>query len=221
MRTYEKNGGLCKAYMICYTNTLDNNSILGVIDYYSVLREVIDLQYFEGLCVVLFKCDWYRVLSSTNGVRVNAYSFVCINTTNNLQTDEPFRMASEARQVFYLTNHFDENWSTVLVVVVGKQFVLCGEMSGTSSETYKELGIGIASHGESILVDEDLQWNREDIQRDEVEVDLTLRVLSQINQATYEHAIETDTLDEDIEIDILDEVDIFSSESESVVEDDF
>lgn len=51
------NGVLCKVDPTCYASTSDNNHVSCAIDYYGVLREVIELQYLGNLRVVLFKCD--------------------------------------------------------------------------------------------------------------------------------------------------------------------
>lgn len=69
MRNFENRSVLCKAETMCYASTSDNNPVEGAIDYYGVLREVIELQDVGDLSVVLFKCDWYNVLSSFNGIR--------------------------------------------------------------------------------------------------------------------------------------------------------
>lgn len=80
MRSFDNSGVLCKADTTCYASTSDNNPIEGAIDYYGVLREVVELQYLGHLSVVLFKCDWYNVLSSFNGMKIDEYGFVCVNT---------------------------------------------------------------------------------------------------------------------------------------------
>lgn len=56
--------------------------------------------------MVLFKCDWYNVLSSLNGVKGDKYGFVCVNTTNYLAIDDQY---SEVKQSKFST------WLTILM----------------------------------------------------------------------------------------------------------
>lgn len=83
-------------------------------NYYGVLTEIIELQYFEGKRVVLFKCDWWDIDHIGKGVKIDKHDFVSVNTKRKLATNEPFVLASQAEQVFYGKDHFHPNWSIVL-----------------------------------------------------------------------------------------------------------
>lgn len=45
LRSFQNSVVLCKADTTCYSSISDNNPVLGEIEYYSVLRDVIELQY--------------------------------------------------------------------------------------------------------------------------------------------------------------------------------
>lgn len=70
MRTFENSGVLCKVDTTFFASASNNNLVCSAIEYYSVLREVIELQYLDNLTVVLFNCDKYNVLSLVNGMKV-------------------------------------------------------------------------------------------------------------------------------------------------------
>lgn len=127
---------------MCYYSTQYNNPISVEIDYYGVLFDVIQLQYFGNLQVGLFNCLWYNVLSEGNGLKVDEYGFNCVKNINFLNTYEPFILASQVKQVFYLNDKIDPSWSTVLTIEVCKQFILNGQMSGASVYLYQEGRMG-------------------------------------------------------------------------------
>ena len=71
------------------------------VDYYGLLEEVLEIEYF-GMQnhVVLFKCQWYDV--SHNHVRVNLqFGLVEINHTCKLNTNDLFVLVQQAQQVYY------------------------------------------------------------------------------------------------------------------------
>ncbi|WCJ39870.1 hypothetical protein M5689_020822 [Euphorbia peplus] len=84
------------------------------IDYYGVLKEIVELQYLTGKRIVLFKCDWWDVDHVGRGVKVDKHGFCSVNTTRKLTTDEPFVLASQVEQVFYVEDGLTPNWLVVL-----------------------------------------------------------------------------------------------------------
>ncbi|XP_057993145.1 uncharacterized protein LOC131174101 [Hevea brasiliensis] len=72
------------------------------IDYYGVLTEIIQLQYLGGRRVVLFRCNWWDVYDRVRGVKIDEYGGVSVNCKRTLKTNEPFILANQASQVFYV-----------------------------------------------------------------------------------------------------------------------
>ncbi|XP_074586875.1 uncharacterized protein LOC141842759 [Curcuma longa] len=70
------------------------------VDYYGVLEEILELQYY-GLkdAIVLFKCHWYD--TSGKGMKVHRLGLVEIDHKSKLNTDDPFILAAQAQQVYY------------------------------------------------------------------------------------------------------------------------
>ena len=86
-------------------------------DYYGVLKEVVELEY-DGVHnkVLLFKCHWFDI---TNGVKVDhQHGLVEVKHTSTLRTTEPYVLASQATQVYYLTYASDKRerrqWSIAM-----------------------------------------------------------------------------------------------------------
>ena len=90
------------------------NPITSDVPYYGVLIEVVKLHYLCGNRVVLFKYDWCDVINIGRGIKKDEYGYILVNFTRMLYTDEPFVLASQAKQVFYVKNSNESNWYTVI-----------------------------------------------------------------------------------------------------------
>ncbi|KAG8372858.1 hypothetical protein BUALT_Bualt12G0110700 [Buddleja alternifolia] len=83
----------------------------GFRDYYGVLTDIIQLDYLGNHHVVLFKCDWYEGRS----VQKDKYGCTSINTTKPWKTNEPYVLASQAQQVFYVNDiKLGSDWKVVI-----------------------------------------------------------------------------------------------------------
>ena len=75
------------------------------VDFYGVLREVIELEYNSNLesrrTVVLFRCDWYNQVGKTRGVRDDGH-FKSINIESLWYKSDPFILAAQLKKIFYL-----------------------------------------------------------------------------------------------------------------------
>ncbi|XP_047331731.1 uncharacterized protein LOC124935335 [Impatiens glandulifera] len=82
------------------------NNGAATINYYGVLNEIMEVSFFSGRRVVLFKCRWFDVLHKDRGIKVDKYGYVSINMNRTLltQMNDPFIMARQAQQVFYSTD---------------------------------------------------------------------------------------------------------------------
>ncbi|EEC84281.1 hypothetical protein OsI_30752 [Oryza sativa Indica Group] len=75
------------------------------IEFYGVLREILELQYNSDLdiyrSVVLFRCDWFNQVGKTRGVRDDGH-FKSINIQSFWYKDDPFILATQSKKIFYL-----------------------------------------------------------------------------------------------------------------------
>ena len=84
------------------------------IDFYGVLKEVIELQYNSNLqarrTVVLFRCDWFNQEGKTRGLRDDGH-FKTIHISSYWYKTDPFILASQAKKIFYLQDtSFGKDW---------------------------------------------------------------------------------------------------------------
>ncbi|KAI3908714.1 hypothetical protein MKW92_007862 [Papaver armeniacum] len=63
--------------------------------------------------VVLFNCHWWDITESRKKQR-DAFGFTSLNFTRTIATNQPFMLAKQAHQVFYLPDNKDKNRRIVL-----------------------------------------------------------------------------------------------------------
>ncbi|KAF9614193.1 hypothetical protein IFM89_015701 [Coptis chinensis] len=117
--TTTKNSGVSmKAVTSFRASTKDRNLVDDEVTYYGVVKRILELDYVEFKQTV-FYCDWVRIEDKTNGCTVDPdMNLVFVNLgrfmRNTSEVDEPFILASEAKQVFYCRDLSRDNWHVVL-----------------------------------------------------------------------------------------------------------
>ncbi|KAL0004203.1 hypothetical protein SO802_011764 [Lithocarpus litseifolius] len=86
----------------------------GGITYYGVLNDIIELNYSDNMKHVLFKCKWADD-QNRRGYRTDEFGFPMVNFTHFIHggdemTDEPYVLASQATQVFYVEDTRLKDW---------------------------------------------------------------------------------------------------------------
>ena len=97
-----------------FATSKDKKPIWGKCLYYGVIQEILVLDYID-FTMPLFRCNW--VDNNIHCVRKDKMGFTLVNlgkVGNN--KDDPFIMASQAKQVFYVTDPMDKKWSVVLSI---------------------------------------------------------------------------------------------------------
>ncbi|XP_039145399.1 uncharacterized protein LOC120282631 [Dioscorea cayenensis subsp. rotundata] len=83
------------------------------IDFYGVLTDIIQLDYIKGCEVVMFKCNWYDVDGRKRRIHKEG-NLVSINVNKCWYENDPFILAIQAKQVFYLDDiKLGKNWKVV------------------------------------------------------------------------------------------------------------
>ncbi|KAL4273495.1 hypothetical protein GQ457_13G017720 [Hibiscus cannabinus] len=85
----------------------------GNLDYYGVLTDIIQLNYPGDNSVVLFKADWWDVYHKAR-FKEDKFGFSMVNVTRRLRTEEPYVLASQAEQVYYVKDIKDLNWQVAV-----------------------------------------------------------------------------------------------------------
>jgi hypothetical protein len=102
----------------CFESGNNNNFVMGKKTYYGVIKDIIELNYAHEGNVVLFKCVWVdnRVQGKwvkTDQLGVTSVNFKHLFKTGEKISYEPFILASQAVQVFYVPDGTDTEWVAV------------------------------------------------------------------------------------------------------------
>ncbi|XP_026431534.1 uncharacterized protein LOC113328731 [Papaver somniferum] len=89
----------------------DDDVTYGKASYYGVLQEIWESDYCERK-VHLFKCNW---VDNKRGVKRDALGYKIVDLTMLGYKNDPFILASQAKQVFYVKDQLDKKKSIVFV----------------------------------------------------------------------------------------------------------
>ncbi|KAM0836034.1 hypothetical protein ACQ4PT_062578 [Festuca glaucescens] len=97
----------------------DNTSVRNKA-YYGIIKEILELNYQHEGKVVLLKCDWVDNRVEDKWVKTDQFGITSVNfkhlfNTGEKMSDEPFILASQATQVYYVEDPIDAEWSTVVI----------------------------------------------------------------------------------------------------------
>ena len=83
---------------------------------------------------MLFKCDWYDVSHEGIGYKRDLHGTTIVNTSQKLKTVEPFVLACQATQVYYVNGIKDPTWNVVIETKPQNLY----EMPSDEEEPYQE-----------------------------------------------------------------------------------
>ncbi|XP_071933830.1 uncharacterized protein [Coffea arabica] len=151
-RKTQNSGVTVNATTSSFASIRDQNPVLSELVYFGVLKNMIELIY-GGHRVVLFECDW---ISNGSRMKQDADGFTLVNFANVRPHVEPFILASQASQVFYVADPTDKDWQVVISTTAR-----AGYNMGTimDVETYLQSDVG------NPVVEnenEEISWVRED-----------------------------------------------------------
>src|SRR5436190_17209535 len=122
MRSQSQNSGICTEFL----DSAGNKNT-----YYGFIEDIIELDYGRNLQVPVLKCKWARV---PNGVQVDNYGFTIVDLNVAGYKNEPWILAGNVAQVFYITNPVNAKKK---IVLPGKQRV-AGVDNVTDPEEYNQ-----------------------------------------------------------------------------------
>jgi hypothetical protein len=97
----------------------NDNIIIRKKTYYGIIKEILELNYHHKGNVVLFKCDWVDNHVQDKWVKIDQFGITSVNfkhlfNTGEKLSDEPFILASQAVQVYYVPDPVDTEWAAVV-----------------------------------------------------------------------------------------------------------
>jgi len=138
-----------------FASTKDENPKTGLVTYYGRINDIIELDYYGQLKFVLFKCDWFEA-------KDEKYALTSVNFNKKCCQSEPFVLASQVHQCFYVQDPFDENKHYVMKTVPRDLFNM-GDQSNDTQEGYHSDSFDDNQYLNASSNDNELNWVREDI----------------------------------------------------------
>jgi hypothetical protein len=105
----QNSGVFLTALTTSFASSKDQNPLVGNVSYYGAIEEILEIDYWGEISVVLFKCCWYQE-------EKDLYGMTRVNFNRLCQKSDPYVMASQVQQVFYVQDPTD----TALYNVVKK-----------------------------------------------------------------------------------------------------
>ena len=106
----QNSGVTLQAEAVHFSSSKDKNPITASMSYFDIIQEIWEVGYVT-FRVPVFKCKW---VDSNSGVGTDDLGFTLVDLKKMSYTDEPFIMASQARQIFYVIDPANKKWSVVL-----------------------------------------------------------------------------------------------------------
>ncbi|KAK9999241.1 hypothetical protein SO802_018844 [Lithocarpus litseifolius] len=140
----------------------------GGITYYGFLSDIIELNYSDNIKHVLFKYKWVDD-QNRRGYKTDEFGFPMVNFTHFLHggdemTDEPYVLASQATQVFYVEDKRHQNWYVVVKTKARDVFDASIGPQRDEDDTYsfsENVSYNISTNE---VVSDNLGWARDDVE---------------------------------------------------------
>ena len=113
-----------------FVSSKDKNPIVADLTYYGRIVDIVELNYYNHFKVVLFKCDWYEVEKDVYGL-----TYVYIN--KRFSKEEPFVLASQVHQCFYVQDPYDQDKHYVMKTVPRDLFNMGDEVESNLPQSYE------------------------------------------------------------------------------------
>lgn len=115
--TMQNSGVTLQASTSFYASVKDSRPLHASLSYYGVVEDIWELDY-TGFKVPVYRCNWF---DHNKGIHIDDEGFTIVNFEKLAPTDEPFILASQARQVFYVKD--PTNPSNAVVLHGKRQFI--------------------------------------------------------------------------------------------------
>ncbi|KAA0046001.1 transposase [Cucumis melo var. makuwa] len=110
IRIIQNSGVSITATTMQVSSSKDKNPVMSDMTFYGVIREIWEIDYHQ-LSFILFKCDW---VDNRSGVKVDELGFTIVDLKRIGHKLDSFILATQAKQVFYVQDSANPEWSVVL-----------------------------------------------------------------------------------------------------------
>lgn len=160
--TTQNSGVILTALTTSFASSKDQNPTVGEVTYYGAIEEIIEVDYWGAFTVVLFKCCWYQKDK-------DCYGLTRVNFNKLYQKHDPFVLATQVQQVFYIQDCTENNLYFV-VKKLPKEY--SGIEEGTEvledvcGPTMQDAEINFNLHNQN----DDVNWYRDDVPSEQIPI---------------------------------------------------
>lgn len=170
------------------SSSRDQNLVVGNVRYYGAVDDIIELDYFGHFKVVLFRCKWFHVEQDEYGsIRVN-FSKLCYS-------NDPFVMANQVSQVFYVQDSKENHWHYAMETMPRDLFDINEDSTDDVGNTSWAEIVSDGVQSQTAIEDHNVNLLRDDLPI--TTVDVPTRMLDMQSE------MEIDDSDDEIEDDTL------------------
>ncbi|XP_020964472.1 uncharacterized protein LOC110265673 [Arachis ipaensis] len=130
-RKTQNSGVTLVALTTSFASAKDLNPIRAKVSYYGRINNIIELDYFGNFKVVLFRCDWYETQEDGYGSSYVQFNRKCYQ-------EEPFVLACQVHQCFYVQDPFDQNKHYVMKSIPRDLFNICDKADVDPQAIYEK-----------------------------------------------------------------------------------
>uniref|UniRef100_A0A2N9GAQ5 Transposase-associated domain-containing protein n=1 Tax=Fagus sylvatica TaxID=28930 RepID=A0A2N9GAQ5_FAGSY len=140
------------------------------INYYGELRNILELHYMGRKQVYLFECDWWDIGNRT-GMQKDEH-FTSVNTSRTWYESDPFILACQASQVFYLNDtKLGSSWKVVQNMSHRNIYDIPIVPEGENEEDDEDNSVGENAHVQQEIDEDSISLHRDDVPAVELEAD--------------------------------------------------
>ncbi|KAH0709282.1 hypothetical protein KY284_010709 [Solanum tuberosum] len=129
-RKTQNSGVTVVASTTSFASLKDKNLIAAELTYYGRIVDIVELDYYSHFKVVLFKFDWYEVEKDIYGLTYVYFNKRC-------SQEEPFVLASQVHQCFYVQDPYDQDRHYVMKTVLRDLFNMSDEFESDLPQSYE------------------------------------------------------------------------------------
>lgn len=167
-RKTQNSGIVMSAKIASFSSARDNSPIHSDVTYYGVLDEIVELNYYGEKKFLLFKCKWVDV---NGGVKEDG-DLTLINFNHKLRTSEPFVLANQVEQVWYVKDPQESGWHIVRQTKPRDYFDMNEDFSDADEglEIVQQVDLHASNYDNDIDVEDEhnVTWCRDDIEGIEI-----------------------------------------------------
>ena len=91
------------------TSAKDKNTVFCELCFYGIITAIWEFDYIM-FRIPIFKCNW---IDNKRGIKVDEFWFTLVDFTKMAHKSNPFILASQTKQVFYVQDQLDQRWSII------------------------------------------------------------------------------------------------------------